>query len=38
MSTEQTAAVLGHHLEAFGAGDVNELMKDYTEESYALYP
>ena len=35
MSTE---AVLNHHLESFGAGDVDELLKDYTEDSVFMSP
>ena len=35
MSTE---AVLNHHLEAFSAGDVDEAMKDYTEDSVFIMP
>jgi ketosteroid isomerase-like protein len=35
MSTE---AVLNHHLESFGAGDVEELLKDYTDESILITP
>ena len=35
MSTE---AVLNHHLESFGAGDVDELLKDYTDESVFISP
>jgi ketosteroid isomerase-like protein len=35
MSTE---AVLNHHLEAFAAGDVGEVMKDYTEDSVLVLP
>lgn len=35
MSTE---AVLNHHLEAFSAGDVDEAMKDYTEDSVLIMP
>ena len=35
MSTED---VLNHHLGAFGEGDVDEIMKDYTEESVLVLP
>ena len=35
MSTE---SVLKHHLEAFGAGSVDELLKDYTESSVLIAP
>ena len=31
-------AVLNHHLESFGAGDVDETMKDYTDESVLIAP
>ncbi len=33
-----TQAVLDHHLESFGAGDVDELLKDYTEDSVFISP
>ena len=29
----QTEAVLGHHLQAFGTQDVDELLKDFTDDS-----
>ncbi len=35
MSTE---TVLHHHLEAFAAGDVDETMEDYTDESVLIIP
>lgn len=35
MSTKE---VLDHHLQAFGAGNVDEIMKDYTEESVLHTP
>lgn len=35
MSTE---VVLNHHLQAFAAGDVDETMKDYTEDSVLIVP
>ena len=35
---EQTAAILTHHLEAFGAGDVDRLLSDYTEDSVIITP
>lgn len=41
MTTEHvmtTSDVLAHHLQAFGAGDVDELLADYTEESVLLTP
>jgi ketosteroid isomerase-like protein len=31
-------AVLNHHLESFGAGDIDETMKDYTDESVLIAP
>ena len=33
MSTED---VLNHHLQAFGAGDIEETMKDYTDDSVLM--
>lgn len=33
-----TSEVLHHHLMAFGNNDLNEIMKDYTEESELLTP
>ena len=33
-----TEAVLNHHLQAFLAGDVDETMKDYTEDSVLIVP
>ena len=36
--SEQTEATLGHHLGAFGAGDVDEIMRDYTEDSAIITP
>lgn len=33
-----TQAVLDHHLAAFGAGDADEIAKDYTEESVLITP
>ncbi len=35
MSTED---VLNHHLQSFGAGDVDETMKDYTDDSVLMTP
>jgi uncharacterized protein (TIGR02246 family) len=32
MSTEATQAVLNHHLECFGANDLDGLMSDYAED------
>ena len=37
-SSEQTKAVLTHHLEAFGANDLVAIMADYTEESILVTP
>jgi hypothetical protein len=31
-----TAEVVHHHLAAFGAGDVDEMLNDYTEESLLI--
>lgn len=31
-----TKDVLDHHLAAFGAGDVDEILKDYTEDSLLI--
>jgi ketosteroid isomerase-like protein len=33
MSTEATKAILDHHQAALDAGDVDDLMSDYTEDS-----
>jgi len=35
MSTED---VLNHHLQSFSAGDVDEMIKDYTDESVLITP
>ena len=35
---EQTEAVLNHHLQSFGAGDVSAIMADYTENSVVVLP
>ena len=32
----ETQAVLDHHLAAFGAGDADEIAKDYTDESVLI--
>ena len=32
------ADVLNHHLESFGAGDLDEIMSDYTEDSILYTP
>lgn len=31
-------SVLNHHLEGFSAGDVDKVMKDYTEDSILIMP
>jgi ketosteroid isomerase-like protein len=36
--SESTNDVLGHHLTAFGEGDVEEILKDYNEDSILLHP
>ncbi|NNE84853.1 MAG: nuclear transport factor 2 family protein [Alphaproteobacteria bacterium] len=33
-----TEKVLGHHLAAFGAGDVADIMSDYTSDSVLITP
>jgi ketosteroid isomerase-like protein len=33
-----TQAVVTHHLQAFGAGDVDEILADYTEDSVLMTP
>ena len=33
-----TKDVLDHHLAAFGAGDVDEILKDYTDDSVLMTP
>lgn len=33
-----TEAVVNHHLHAFGAGDVDEILVDYTEDSVLMTP
>jgi ketosteroid isomerase-like protein len=41
MATTQevtTREVLNHHLTAFGGNDLDEILKDYTEESQVLTP
>ena len=35
---KSTNDVLGHHLTAFGEGDVDEILKDYNEDSVLLHP
>ena len=36
--SRQTKATLTHHLEAFGKGDVDDVLSDYTEESKLFTP
>ena len=38
MSAAQTEATLLHHLTAFGGGDVDEILADYTDESVLITP
>ena len=38
MSAAQTEATPLHHLTAFGGGDVDEILADYTEESVLITP
>lgn len=33
-----TKAVLDHHLAAFGAGDLEAVLDDYTDESVVIFP
>ena len=35
---EKTKAIVDHHLAAFGAGDMKEVMADYTETSVIHVP
>ncbi len=37
-SAGQTEAVLGHHLQMFGATDLDGIMSDYTESSVVIGP
>ena len=37
-ATKQTEAVLDHHLKAFSDGDVDQIMKDYSEDSVVILP
>ena len=37
-SADATAETIKHHLDAFGSGDMEALMSDYTEESVVLTP
>ena len=34
----QTEAVLGHHLQAFGSQDIDEILKDFTDDSVLFTP
>jgi ketosteroid isomerase-like protein len=36
--SEQTEQTLRHHLQAFGAGDVEAIMADYTEDAVLISP
>lgn len=36
--SQQTEAVLLHHLQAFGAGNVDEILADYTADSLVVTP
>ena len=36
--SRQTEATLAHHLEAFGKGDVDDILSDYTAESKIFTP
>ena len=36
--SRQTEAVLAHHFEAFGKGDVDDVLSDYTKESKLFTP
>lgn len=38
MQEVTTREVLNHHLTAFGGNDLNEILKDYTEDSQVLTP
>ena len=38
MNEQTTKEVLTHHLTAFGNNDLDEIMKDYTEESEVFTP
>jgi ketosteroid isomerase-like protein len=35
---ESTAEILGHHLQAFGAGDLDSILEDYTDGSIIITP
>ncbi|NIT14523.1 MAG: nuclear transport factor 2 family protein [Candidatus Dadabacteria bacterium] len=36
--SSDTVSVIDHHLEAFGAGDTDELITDYTDKSILITP
>jgi hypothetical protein len=36
--TQETMSILNHHLSAFAKGDIDEIMKDYTEQSVLFTP
>ncbi len=36
--SSSTEAIIDHHLEAFGNGDIDELMLDYTDDSILITP
>ena len=38
MSTSQTEAVLAHHLQAVGAGDLSGILSDYSDDSVLHAP
>ena len=37
-NSAQTEAVLSHHLQAFGSRDVDEILKDFTDDSVLFMP
>ncbi len=38
VSSEATKKVIEHHLQAFGSGDIEAVLSDYTEESIVITP
>jgi len=36
--TQKTEQILAHHMQAFGKGDANDVISDYTEESTLFTP
>lgn len=38
VNAEATKMVIEHHLQAFGSGDIEAIMSDYTEESVVITP